>query len=160
MFLVNKVLDHPQHVEKELGSRIIETLPGRVDAGNALARTAPWLLAAIGTKPCNSGLDIPGSTRPLQVNYFVHFALNANPDGAGNAGATEATVPARVLCEVLLVVVCLGQVEGWQWREGSRPHDIVDNLQGWQGWQGWQCWQGWQGWQSLPGLPCMSGSAN
>ena len=29
------------------------------------ARTAPWLLAAPGTKPCNSGLYIAGSTRPI-----------------------------------------------------------------------------------------------
>ena len=57
----------------------------------------PKVVSAIGTIPCSIGLDIPGSTGPLQANSVVHFALNANPDRAGNPGATEATVAARVL---------------------------------------------------------------
>jgi len=48
-------------------------------------------------KLCKIDLDTPGSTSPIQANSFVHFALNANPNRAGNAGATEAAVASRVL---------------------------------------------------------------
>ena len=61
------------------------------------ARTAPWLLAAIGTKLCDIGLDISGYSKPIQAESFVCFALNADPDRAGDAGATEAAVASRVL---------------------------------------------------------------
>ena len=58
---------------------------------------APRLVSAIGTTLCSGDLNNPGYTWLLQANSFVHFALNANPNRAGNPSTTEATVPARVL---------------------------------------------------------------
>ena len=55
------------------------------------------------------------------------LTLDANPNRAGNPGATEATVASRVLCEVLLVAACLGQVVDGEWREVCKGSGEVDN---------------------------------
>ena len=70
------------------------------------------MVSAIGTKPCNSGLDIAGLTRSLPVTMSVHLALYTRPDLAGNAVKSVVTVPSGVLVEILLMTVCLSQVVG------------------------------------------------
>ena len=65
--------------------------------GVGKARTASWLVLASGTKPCNIVLDNKVYTRLMQANSFVRFAPNANPNRAGNPGATEAAVVSRIL---------------------------------------------------------------
>ena len=108
--------------------QLVPSAQARAWMGCASARTASWLVAAIGATLRSDGLDIPGPTRPLQADSFAHVALNTDPERAGSAGATKATVPARVLREALLMAACLDWAVGCEWREVCKALGDDDNV--------------------------------